>query len=73
MISLIKGMVRNTSGYAWKNDELVWRNVWILEDVGNNLSKAFNISMIIDKIFIIIEIGWSGKKGGMTKLITIGL
>ena len=66
-------MVRSTSGYARRNDGAVWRNDWILEDVGSNISKSFNIPIIVDKIFIIIGIGWSGRKGGMTKLIVIGL
>ena len=45
-------MVRSTSGYAQRNCRVAWRNVWILEDVESNISKAFNIPIIVDKIFI---------------------
>ena len=58
--------VKSTSGYARRND-------WTLEDVGSNNSKVFNIPIIVDKIFIIIGIGWRGRKGGMTKLIVMEL
>lgn len=64
---------RSTSGYAWRKDGVVGRNVWILEDVGSNISKDFNIPIIVDKIIIIIGIGWGGRKGEMTKHIIIGL
>ena len=64
-------MVRSASEYGWRNDGVVGRNVWVLEDVGSNISKAFNISVIVNKIIIIIGIGWNGRKGGMTKLTVI--
>ena len=66
-------MVRSIGGYARRNDGAIWRNDWILEDVGSNISKAFNRTIIVEKIFIIIGIGWGGGKGGMAKLIIIGL
>ena len=66
-------MVRSASGYGWRDDGVVWRNVWILGDVWRNVSKAFNIPVIVDTVIIINGIGWSGRKGGVTKLIIIGL
>ena len=44
-----------------------------MEDVWRNGAKVFKVLIIVNKIFIIIGIGWSGRKGGMTKLIVLGL
>ena len=66
-------MVRNTSRYAWRNDGVVGRNVCILEVVKRNIFEAFNIPIIVNNIDMIIGIRWSGIKGGMTKIIIIGL
>ena len=76
-------MRRRTSRYVHRHDEVVWRNgwilgdswrnIWILEYVWRNVYKAFNIPIIVNKIFIIIGIGCSGRKDNATKLIMIGL
>ena len=66
-------MISITSGYAWRHGGVVWRYVWILEDVWRNVSKAFNVPIIVNKIFIIIGIGCSGIKDKATKHIMIGL
>ena len=50
-------MVRSASGYGWRNDGVVWSNVWILGDVWSNVSKAFNILVIVNKVIIINGIG----------------
>ena len=42
-------------------------------DAWGNVSKAFKISIIVNKIFIIIGIGGGGSKDKMTKHIMIGL
>ena len=53
--------------------EDAWRMAWILGNAWRNGAKAFNEPIIVNKIYIIIGIGWSGRKGGMAKLIIIGL
>jgi hypothetical protein len=55
------------------HDWIVWRNAWILEGDWRNVSKALNIPVIVNKIFIIIGIGCGGSKDNVTKLIMIGL
>ena len=42
-------------------------------DAWGNVSKAFKISFIVNKIFIIIGIGGGGSKDNATKHIMIGL
>ena len=83
MISLVKGIIRITSGCIQRHDGVFWRNGCILgdawwnvcssEDVWRNVSKNFNVPIIFNKIFIIIGIGSSRRKGEAAKLIMIGL
>ena len=50
---------------AWKIARILeeaWRNVGIVEDVWRNVAKAFNVPIIVNKIFIIIGIGCGGRK-----------
>ena len=49
------------------------RNAWSLEGSWRNVSKAFNVPIIVNKIFIIIGIGCGGSKDYTTKHIMIGL
>ena len=55
------------------HDQIVWRNAWILEGGWRNVSKALNIPIVVNKIFIIIGIGCGGSKDNTTKHIMIGL
>ena len=55
------------------HDYIVWRSNWILKGVWRKASKALNIPVIVNKIFIIIGIGGGESKDNATKLIMIGL
>ena len=44
-----------------------------MDSTWRNVSKALNIPIIVNKIFIIIGIGCGGSKENATKLIMIGL
>ena len=43
-----------------------------MADVGRKTAKAFDVPVIVNKIFIIIGIGCGRSKDKMTKLIMIG-
>ena len=47
--------------------------MWIVEGGWRNVSKALNIPVIVNKVFIIIGIGCGGSKDNTTKHIMIGL
>ena len=62
-------MRRRISGYAWRHDEVIWRNSWSWRDIWRNawiLEDGWNIGGILEEVWrnvgILEDVWRSGAK-----------